>query len=69
MKLKCDICNASYEIKVSVTNVKNHFAKYYKPEYLQIVEKQKERFENIKELIMFNVKKTQIFLLLKIIFK
>ncbi|CAG8788596.1 20617_t:CDS:1, partial [Cetraspora pellucida] len=49
-KLKCDICNAFYEIKVSVTNLKKHFAQYHKTDYQKILEKQKERFENIKEI-------------------
>ncbi|CAG8821853.1 22110_t:CDS:2, partial [Cetraspora pellucida] len=49
-KLKCDICNASYEIQVSVTNLKKHFAKYYKTDYQKILEKQKEKFKNIKEI-------------------
>jgi len=49
-KLRCDICNATYDIKVQVSNLKNHFSKYHKIEYQQILEKQKERNENIKKI-------------------
>ena len=61
-KLKCDICNASYEIKVSVTNLKNHFAKYHKTEYQQMLTKQKERVENIKQMNHVQRKKNSNFL-------
>ncbi|CAG8762778.1 22562_t:CDS:2 [Cetraspora pellucida] len=33
-----------------VTNLKKHFAKYHKTDYQKILEKQKKRFKNIKEI-------------------
>jgi hypothetical protein len=42
-KVFCNICNQSYNLNSSITNLKAHFAKNHKTEYNQIITKHIEK--------------------------
>ena len=48
-KLICNICEANYDLKSNLTNLKNHFEKYHNDEYQKIIEKNKERQKEIRK--------------------
>ncbi|KAF0491972.1 hypothetical protein F8M41_021802 [Gigaspora margarita] len=48
--LICNICEANYPIDTNLTNLKNHFAKYYKQEFHLAMTKNEERRKQIKKI-------------------
>src|SRR5437868_6125834 len=48
-RLICNICEANYDLKSNLTNLKNYFEKYHNDEYQKIIEKNKERQKEIRK--------------------
>jgi hypothetical protein len=59
-KVSCEICKQEYNINSSVTNLKNHFVRYHKNEYDQIITKHVEKRFNRNLSLIKKITNNQI---------